>query len=105
MPTKKVYINAELEWAEQQLQSWKSYIDSNPIHELTERVVYKPSAKGGQMPVVAETVGQQIKTITELMAKYLSLLAVVNDLREKEEQKKIQSRGNLNLSPFETGDI
>lgn len=102
---KNNYINADLDWAEQQIQIWRSYIDANPIHELKERMVWKETRGGGQMPVVAETIGQQIKTLTELMTKYLSLLEVVNNLREKEDQKQIQARGDKGLSPFETGDI
>ena len=31
---KTTFINAELEWAEEQLHSWKSYVDANPLHQL-----------------------------------------------------------------------
>lgn len=106
MATKKnTYVSADLDWAESQLSTWRAYIDANPIHELKERMVWKEVRGGGQMPVVAETIGQQIKTLTELMAKYLQLLEVVNNLREKEDQKKINVRGEQGLSPLESGDI
>ena len=36
---KTTFINAELEWAEEQLHSWKSYVDANPLHGLKYRVV------------------------------------------------------------------
>jgi hypothetical protein len=94
MATKKNnYITAELDWSESQLFTWKAYIDKNPIHELKERVVWKEVRGGGRMPVVSETIGQQIKTLTDLMTKYLSLLEVVDKLREKEEAKLKEGRG------------
>ena len=29
--TKTTYVNAELDWAEQQLASWKAYVYANPL--------------------------------------------------------------------------
>ena len=42
---KTTYINAELDWAETQLSSWKAYVDANPLHELKDRIEWKPTAK------------------------------------------------------------
>lgn len=86
------YINTELLWAEEQLKSWKAYVDKNPLHELKDRIEWKPTAKGGMLPMVIASIEQQLKAITELMTKYLQLLEVVNNLREKEEAK-IEARG------------
>lgn len=91
-----LYVSAELDWAESQLETWKAYVDKNPIHELQERMVWKETRGGGQMPIVSETIGQQIKTLTDLMTKYLSLLEVVDKLREKEEAKA-EAKGNANI--------
>ena len=44
--TKTTYINTELDWAEEQLVSWKAYIDANPMHKLTVRIEMKPTARG-----------------------------------------------------------
>lgn len=103
MATKKksAYTEIELIWAEEQLASWKTYIDANPLHRLKERIVWKEVRGGGKMPVVSETIGQQIKTITDLMTKYLALLKEVEMMREKEEAKQKDVRGNQNLTPFE----
>ena len=55
MATKKQsYISAELEWAEQRLTEWRAYIDNNPINGLKDRIEWKPTAKGGTMPMVIE---------------------------------------------------
>jgi hypothetical protein len=81
------YINAELDWAEEQLSTWKKYIDANPIHEMKDRIEWKPTSRGGSMPMVIASIEQQIKAVTELMTKYLTLLEVVDKLREKEAAK------------------
>lgn len=93
---KTTFINAELEWAEQQLQSWKAYVDANPLHELKDRIEWKPTAKGGMLPMVIASIEQQGKFIQETMKNYLALLEVVDKLREKEEAKvEIRGKGEL----------
>lgn len=93
---KDVYINTELDWAEQQLSSWKAYVDAHPLHELTDRIEWKPTSKGGLIPMVIASIEAQGKFIQETMKNYLSLLEVVNNLREK-EQSKIETRGKAEL--------
>jgi len=96
MATKKTtYINAELDWAEQQLNNWQQYIEDNPLHELKDRVVYKET-KSGTTPQVVATVEQQGKYLQDMMKNYLALLDQVNKLREKEE-KKLETRGGQEL--------
>lgn len=90
--TKTTYINTELEWAEEQLKSWKAYVDKNPIHELKDRIEWKPTARGGLLPMVIASIEAQGKFIQETMKNYLALLEVVDKLREKEETK-IEARG------------
>jgi hypothetical protein len=94
--TKKTFINTELEWAEEQLISWKAYIDANPLHELKDRIEWKPTAKGGMLPMVIASIEAQGKFIQETMKNYLSLLEVVDKLREKEEIKK-EARGKQDV--------
>jgi len=90
------YINTELEWAEQQLSSWKQYVDANPMHELKDRIEWKPTAKGGMLPMVIASIEAQGKFIQETMRNYLALLEVVDKLREKEEAKvEIRGKGEL----------
>ena len=95
-PKKTTYINTELDWAEQQLASWKEYVDANPLHKLTDRIEWKPTSKGGMLPMVIASIESQGKFIQETMKNYLALLEVVDKLREKEESK-IEIRGNGDL--------
>jgi len=94
---KTTYINTELDWAEQQLSSWKQYVDANPMHTLKDRIEWKPTVKGGAMPMVIASIESQGKFIQETMKNYLALLEVVDKLREKEEAKKIETRGGQEL--------
>lgn len=93
---KTTYINTELEWAEAQLVSWKAYIDANPLHELKDRIEWKPMAKGGLLPMVIASIEAQGRFIQDTMKNYLALLEVVDNLREK-EAAKIEPRGNAKL--------
>lgn len=91
--SKKVYIDVELEWAEEQLASWKQYVDANPLHELKDRIEWKPTSKGGMLPMVIASIEAQGKFIQETMKNYLALLREVDTMREKEESKK-EARGS-----------
>lgn len=93
---KTTYINTELEWAETQLVSWKAYIDANPLHELKDRIEWKPTAKGGMLPMVIASIEAQGKFVQETMKNYLALIEVVNRLRETEEIKK-EARGKQDV--------
>lgn len=100
MATKKdVFINTELDWAEEQLASWKAYVDANPLHTLKDRIEWKPTAKGGLLPMVIASIETQGKFIQETMKNYLQLLEVVDKLRER-EQSKIETRGKVEIGPL-----
>lgn len=96
-PKKTTYINTELDWAEEQLSSWRQYVDANPMHELKDRIEWKPTSKGGLLPMVIASIESQGKFIQETMKNYLALLEVVDKLREKEEAK-VDVRGNVDIS-------
>jgi hypothetical protein len=101
-PKKTTYINTELDWAEEQLSSWRQYVDANPMHELKDRIEWKPTSKGGMLPMVIASIESQGKFIQETMKNYLALLEVVDKLREKEEAK-IDVRGNIELGSMAQG--
>lgn len=95
--TKTTYISVELDWAEQQLQSWKAYVDANPLHELKDRIEWKPTSKGGMLPMVIASIEAQGKFLQETMKNYLALLEVVDRLR-KIEETKVEVRGKGEMS-------
>lgn len=91
--SKKVYTEIELSWAEEQLHSWKEYIDANPMDKLDDRVAYKETRAGGVIPVVIATIEQQGKYIQETLKNYLMLLKEVDLQREKEASKQVEAKG------------
>jgi len=91
--TSKTYINTDLDWAEEQLKSWRQYVDNNPLDKMTDRIEWKPTAKGGLLPMVIASIEAQGKFVQETMKNYLALLEVVDKLREREESKK-EARGS-----------
>jgi hypothetical protein len=95
--TKTTYINTELDWAEEQLVTWRAYVDANPMHELKDRIEWKPTAKGGMLPMVIASIESQGKFIQETMKNYLALLEVVDKLRSVEEAK-VEVRGKVEMS-------
>ena len=96
-PKKTTYINTELDWAEEQLVTWRAYVDANPMHELKDRIEWKPTAKGGMLPMVIASIESQGKFIQETMKNYLALLEVVDKLR-KVEEAKVEVRGAGGMS-------
>lgn len=98
MAKKNSYITEDLSWAEENLHSWKEYIDNNPLNTLKDRIEWKPTSKGGLLPMVIASIEQQGKFIQETMKNYLALLEVVDKLREKEEAK-LMARGNSEIPP------
>ena len=93
---KNNYISAELDWAEKQLLTWRAYVDAHPLDKLQDRVEWKPTSKGGSMPMVIASIEAQGKFIQETMKNYLQLLEVVDKLREAEE-KKLEARGSSEI--------
>jgi len=93
------YIGMELEWLESRAADLRKYVDANPIAELKDRIEWKPTSKGGVMPMVIASIEAQIKSIRDTMKDYTLLLAEMDKLREKEDTKA-KARGNGS-----TGDL
>mgnify|MGYP001552234813 CR=1 FL=1 len=84
---KNSFITDDLLWAETQLASWKAYVDTHPIESLTHQQVGK----------TVITIQVQGKFIQETLKNYLSLLEVVDKLREREESK-VKAKGDATIS-------
>jgi hypothetical protein len=93
MAKKQIFIDVELDFAEEQLSSWKAYVDANPMHTLKDRISFKETKNGGMIPMVVASIEQQGKFLQETMKNYLALLKEVNVMREAEEAKK-EARGS-----------
>lgn len=102
---KKLFVGAELEWAEKQLSEWKDYVEAHPLATLKDREGQKVTQRGGVIPYVIANIETQGKFLQDTMKNYLSLLKEVDNMRSMEEEKKIKARGVENLSPLEDGTV
>lgn len=97
MATKKTsYIEMDLEWLEGKAEELRSYCDAKPIAQLRDRIVDRK---------LMATIEQQVTSIRNTMQDYIKIIEAIDKLREKEETKKISTRGDQELSPLETGSI
>lgn len=92
------YIGEELEWLENRLLEIKEDVDSNPYSEISDRIVSLMGAHGPSEKVVASAEAQKT-ALRAALKEYVVLLEMVDKLREKEEQKQIEARGNVEVSP------
>lgn len=93
MPAKaNVYTSAELDFAEAQILSWRTYVEAHPFEGLKDRIEWKPTKGGGLMPMVVASIEQQGKFLQETIKNYLLMLDIVEKLREK-EALKVTARG------------
>lgn len=99
------YIGFELEWLTEKAEQLKAYVDKNPFDELEDRIRLKETAKGGVIPVLAASIEAQIKSLTQALKDYALIIEVIDKLREKEELKKTDARGNAALSPLEEREV
>jgi hypothetical protein len=99
MAKQNKFTTVELDWAERKLAEWMTFVDANPFHTMTDRITLKETKNGGFIPVTSASIEQQQKNIRETIKDYLLLLAVVEDLRTKEEAKSTKSTyGNVSES-------
>lgn len=96
MAKTNTYINADLDWAEEQLATWRSYVSNHPIDQLKDRMDYKETKNGGMVRTIVASIEQQIKSIQDTMKNYLMLLEIVDKLREK-EMAKAEAKGNSSI--------
>lgn len=95
----------ELDFLDMKLRELKDYIEANPLSSIADRMAYKETRTGGVIPICIANKEAQRKDLTQALKDYAEIVRTVKSLREIEEAKQKQVRGNQNLSPFENGDI
>jgi hypothetical protein len=95
--SKNKFILIELELAEEQLTFYKKFLQDNPYDSFVDRIQWKETKGGGAMPLTVATIEAQQKNHRETMKDYLALLEVINKLRAVEEEKKVTSRGDIEI--------
>jgi len=99
------YISFELDWLDKKIKSLQAAIDSYDLSNLTDRRGPKELPNGKVVNGVIATQEQQLKAVTDIMEKLQKMLPALDAMREKEEAKQTQVRGNQGLTPLEEGGI
>lgn len=102
---KNTYVEAELDWLEQRLKDIKSFVDANPYHKISDRLVSLSMGDKGEVEKVSANIEAQQKSIRESLKDYALIVEAVSKLRQLEDEKDKKIRGNEDLTPMESGDI
>lgn len=92
---KRSTIDPELEWYEKKMIEYQAYIDSIDLSKLVDRIEWKPTARGGTMPMVIASREAQAKSFGDNMEKLAKLMGIVDDLRNKYNEKEFVGRANV----------
>lgn len=95
---KALLIEYELEFLESKLEELKQYIEANPFSTLTDRMAWKETKGGGAIPICIANKEAQRKDLTQALKDYAEILRTVDVMREKQEAKKVETRGGVELS-------
>jgi hypothetical protein len=94
---KALLIEYELEFLESKLEELKQYIEANPFSTLADRMAWKETKGGGAIPICIANKEAQRKDLTQALKDYAEILRTVDAMREKQESKKIETRGGAEL--------
>jgi len=70
---KNPFAAIDPDWAAAQLETWKAYVEANPFNQMKDRIEWKPTSKGGTMPMVIASKEAQMKACRETLKDYITL--------------------------------
>lgn len=97
-------IAEELDWLQSKADQIKEYVNDNPYHLVCDRniVAWRKEDKDGEMVdegyKIVATIEQIHKSLRDSLKEYGQLLEVIEKLREKEEARNMQVRGDVEVS-------
>jgi len=94
---KNKFTTVELAWAETQLRGWMDYLNAHPYESLEDRTKLRPTKNGGTVLEVVATIEAQQKHHRDTMKDYLSLLEIVEKLRDAEAVRQSKARGGIDI--------
>lgn len=92
---KRLTIDEELDDYESKIRMIKQYLDGIDLSKLDDRINYKPTAKGGTMPMVIASKEQIAKSFMDMMEKLPKLFNQLDELRNKYAEKQMLGRGKI----------
>lgn len=95
---KNSYITAELAFAEEQLQSWKQWLQDNPYNDIGDRKEVQLNKKtGGSFLTTVQTKEAIQKAHRDTLKEYLAMCEVLEKLRAVDEHKKKEAKGGADI--------
>lgn len=96
MPVKnEIYSKTTLDWCKQKVEDWMTYVDANPFHKLVDRIEWKPTSKGGLLPMVIATKESQIKCLRDTMKEALIMLEHIRKIEDRVNSTTL--RGDVDM--------
>ena len=94
---KHLTIEEELEWYEKKISQVRQYIESIDLANLQDRMDMKQTAKGGVIHTVIASKEVQAKSFMDQMEKLPKLFYQLDELRNKHNEQKFLTRGNVEV--------
>mgnify|MGYP000703372689 CR=1 FL=1 len=91
----KSYISFELEWLDTKVKQLQAAIDSYDLLNLTDRYGPRELPNGKIVDGIVANKEQQMKAVTDIMEKLQKMLPALEQMREKDEAKKIETRKGM----------
>lgn len=102
---RELLITDELDFYEEKIQQAFNYINSIDLSALEDRIEWKPTGKGGMMPMVIASKESQVKSYFDSMEKIPKLLNGLDELRNKYADVIKETRGDVSVPAlFELDD-
>lgn len=102
---RELLITDELNTYEQMVEESIAYVKSIKLSELEDRIEWKPTGKGGMMPMVIASKESQVKSYFDSMEKIPKLLNGLDELRNKYADVIKETRGDVSVPAlFELDD-
>lgn len=91
------YLNSKVDWLRKKADEMQKYVDDRPLDKLVDRIEWKPTAKGGMIPMVIQSIEGQVKLIKEIIKELPVILEAIDKLEEIEETKQKVAKGDQQL--------
>ena len=95
---KPSYISLELEYLEEKIAQLRAAIDNYDLTNLIDRYGPRAMPNGKIVDALVSSKEDQLKTVAFIMEKLPKLLQGLDDLREKEANRKILTKGDVEIS-------
>lgn len=92
---KHLTIEEELKWYEKKFTDAKAYVDGIDLANLTDRIEWKPTSKGGMLPMVIASKESQFKSFLDGMKELPKIMDALDNLRNKYAEKQFIGRGKI----------